>query len=78
MNEGFESECKSRGLKVYRYGEGQAVGAKPDSCLFCKHCTDIFWDYTHGPYTLCCELDLFPDCIEVNGRATCSEFKEDK
>lgn len=23
----------------------------PDNCcLFCRHCTDVFWDYTHGPY----------------------------
>ena len=27
------------------------------SCLICKHCTDIFWDYTHGPYMLFCEKE---------------------
>ena len=25
------------------------------SCLICKHCTDIFLDYTHGPYMTVCE-----------------------
>lgn len=29
----------------------------PDNCcLFCKHCTDVFWDYTNGPYMFFCEL----------------------
>ena len=27
------------------------------SCLFCDHCTDVFWDFTHGPYMFVCELD---------------------
>lgn len=26
-------------------------------CVFCKHCSDIIWDYTHGPYMLFCEGD---------------------
>lgn len=74
----FEKECERRGLKVYRYDHGhQAVGCKPDSCLVCKHCTDVFWDYTHGPYTLICEYNNFPDCIEQHGRATCDKFEEE-
>lgn len=29
----------------------------PDKhCLVCKHCTDVFFDYTHGPYLFICEL----------------------
>lgn len=26
-------------------------------CCFCKHCTDIFWDYTNGVYLTLCELN---------------------
>lgn len=25
-------------------------------CCFCKHCTDVFWDFTNGVYMTLCEL----------------------
>ena len=25
------------------------------SCIFCVHCTDLFFDYTNGPYLFICE-----------------------
>lgn len=43
-----------------------------EDCVFCKHCTDIFWDYTHGPYMLFCEDDH-----DVSQRP-CPYFEEDK
>lgn len=24
-------------------------------CLVCKHCTDMFYDYTNGPYMVMCK-----------------------
>lgn len=41
-------------------------------CVFCKHCTDIFWDFSNLIYALCCNLDLDPwnrpcDKFEDNG-----------
>lgn len=30
------------------------------SCYVCKHCSDIMWDYTNGPYMSCCDLKLDP------------------
>lgn len=27
------------------------------SCFFCDHCTDILFDYTHGPYAFVCDID---------------------
>ena len=24
-------------------------------CVFCDHCTDIFWDYTHLIYGIACD-----------------------
>ena len=33
------------------------VMAPPTCCLFCDHCPVVFWDYTHGPYAVTCELD---------------------
>lgn len=26
-------------------------------CLFCVSCTDVFFDYTNGPYMFMCERD---------------------
>ena len=35
--------------------EDYACMAHPDGCFFCKYLTDVFWDYTHGPYMFFCE-----------------------
>ena len=41
---------------VWIRSDGMVFGLKnKKNCLICKHCTDIFWDYTHGPYMLFCE-----------------------
>lgn len=43
----------------------------PDNCcLFCKHCTDVFWDYTNGPYM------FMGDCCDGNFE-TCGMFDEE-
>lgn len=39
-------------------------------CLFCDHCSDIFWDYSNGPYMIICDLGEEP----VNN--TCRYFTE--
>lgn len=26
-------------------------------CVFCDHCTDIFWDFSNRIYGICCELN---------------------
>lgn len=31
------------------------VGVPYRSCFFCKKCTDIWWDYSNGPYMTYCE-----------------------
>jgi len=54
--------------------EYYTVKAYPMSCFFCRHCTDIFFDYTHGPYMFMCELDLDVD-LGLQGK--CDGFEED-
>ena len=45
----------------------------PDKhCVFCNHCTDIFWDYTNGPYIVLC------DKYHVADYRNCKSFKEEK
>lgn len=29
-------------------------------CLFCTYCSDVLWDYTHGPYLIICKLGEEP------------------
>ena len=41
--------------KVYECDEYKC-DAHPRGCFFCKHNTDVFWDYTNGPYMIICEL----------------------
>ena len=43
----------------------------PDNCcLFCRNCTNVFWDYTHGAYMFICEKGF------GNWR-TCNGFEEE-
>lgn len=33
-------------------------------CPNCTHCTDVWWDYSHGIYHCVCELQLEGPCCE--------------
>ena len=51
---------------------GKVIFSLPDKCCaFCKHCTDIFYDYTNGPYLFFCDIDLNPSEWE-----TCNGFND--
>ena len=43
-------------MKEYKC-EYYSVQAAENSCFFCQHCTDIFFDYTNGPYMFLCDED---------------------
>lgn len=65
--------------KIYKcydpIGPGKTVNAPTTCCLFCKNCTDVYWDYSHGPYMMICikHDDVF-DC--GGARGTCKDFEE--
>lgn len=40
-------------------------------CVFCDHCTDIFWDYTHLIYMIMCDERHDPSVDN------CDHFRED-
>lgn len=50
----------------------------PDkACLFCSHCKDMFWDYTHGPYLILCELqNTVERTHDGNINGDCLYFKD--
>lgn len=51
---------------------GIKINCKYDKdCVFCDHCTDIFWDYTNLIYAIRCEEEH-----DTNVRP-CRYFKEE-
>lgn len=38
-------------------GTVYAIPYNKKCCLICKHCTDIWYDYTNGPYMFDCGID---------------------
>lgn len=46
----------------------------PDhACVFCKHCTDVFYDYSGGIYMLICDKE---NDVDGNISGKCREFEE--
>ena len=44
----------------------------PDKCCaFCSHCSDIFYDYTNGPYIFLCTKDN-----DTTAWNTCADFDD--
>ena len=40
---------------------GLKIMCKDDrDCVFCDHCTDVWWDYTHLIYMIACAEDHDP------------------
>lgn len=58
-------------MRIFKCANGLAYKCPDTACVFCDHCTDIFYDYTNGPYLMFCELPAH-DC---NG-AGCEDFIE--
>lgn len=43
--------------RIYEGGSFE-VKAHKRSCFFCTHLTDLFWDYSNGPYMFFCDVLL--------------------
>ena len=51
------------------------VTAHKRSCFFCEHCTDMYYDYTYGPYMFFCTKRI--DWAEVDAmHGSCEGFME--
>lgn len=48
------------------------VDAPANSCLFCKHCTDVFYDW-HGIYLTICDINA--DCVQ-GSKGECDKYAE--
>lgn len=56
-------------MKPFKCENGKIYMAPDQHCIFCKHCTDIFYDYTHGPYMFPCNKghENFKTCNSFEG-----------
>lgn len=59
--------------KFYLRAANKVYLARERSCLFCKYCDDIIWDYTNGPYLVSCEK--YKD-IETGLKGKCKYFRK--
>lgn len=60
-------------MREYK-GEHFTVMAQDTSCLFCDHCTDIIYDYSHGPYMFFCDIDKD---THTGMEGACESFSEE-
>lgn len=63
-------------IKIYRCENGHLYKFPQQSCFFCSHCTDIFYDYSHGPYMVFCELNN-PNRENGNFDSKCLDYEDD-
>lgn len=49
------------------------VDAPANSCLFCNHCTDVFYDW-HGIYAIKCDIDKD---VKQGSKGDCEEFNDE-
>ena len=66
----MDSKEKTRGFKCEN---GFTYKMPENHCVFCDHCTDIFCDFTNGPYLCLC--DLGHDDFEICGMFESEEEK---
>lgn len=71
----FKPNEKYAAMFTRRYEcEDYTCMGHPRGCLFCKHLSDVFWDYYSGPYMFICDLDGGDPHEGVFGR--CKPFEE--
>lgn len=64
-----------KGFAKWESDDGRIFAIKERSCLLCRRCTDVWIDYTNGPWMLQCTKFMF-DCRKgVEGK--CKYFKRD-
>lgn len=66
--------------KVFELSDGRKFGAHKHSCLFCKHCSDIFWDH-NGIYGIICDInwnnaESMSEHIHLSFEGKCKSFEE--
>ena len=55
---------------IYKLQSGQEVKALANSCLFCKYCTDLFYDW-NGVYMTVCKKNKN---VVIGSQGKCKAF----
>ena len=70
--------CKVKGLKEENARTFECLSytliAHKESCEFCKHLTETFYDFTNGPYLFFCDKGI--NVTQEILRDGCSDFDE--
>ena len=66
----MELSNQSKALIIYDTFGKLTMFLPINACVFCKHCSDFFYDYTNGPYLIACDIENHPD----NSNGTCELF----
>ena len=61
-------------MKEFKCDDGHTYICKDNSCLVCNKCSDIFWDYTSGPYMVICSED---HDISKGAQGQCKFYEEE-
>lgn len=61
-------------MRKFKCQDGYTYLCPDNCCLFCNHCTDIFWDYTHGIYMTLCDID---EDTSLGSKGKCGSFVEE-
>lgn len=58
--------------RVFKCGNGFSYKMPEHHCVFCDHCTDLFYDFANGPYLFICDLghDDFETCGKFESEDT--------
>ena len=68
----IQKNVKDEDLKLFITHLGIRFMMHKRSCIFCKHCTDIFFDASNGPYLFMCKYEH-----NCKSDGTCKRFEED-
>lgn len=63
--------------RLYTFMDGLEVWCPEKSCVFCGHCSDVFYDW-HGPYGFVCDKDFETneELVDKGCNGECEYFQD--
>lgn len=65
---------ENRKVRIFRCNNGRDYLVTEEGCIFCDHCTDIFYDPVYGPYLVNCSNGFN---TQRGMAGLCVHFKDD-
>ena len=70
----MRGRVESGELREFKSENGHVYLFPKKHCVFCKHCTDLFYEYSNGPYMFFCDLDTE---VDDHHYESCGMFEEE-